>query len=104
MNIAEMDQLTSLLASLSMDGDQLKVLQAVRPAIGNLSRYMREIISACVVREVACDPGPREELRSGLAGKEVDLVPLFDCLHRWHQPGHLLTWPPAHLATLAPGK
>ena len=36
--IAEMDRLATLLSSLTMDGDQLEVLEAVRPAIGSLSR------------------------------------------------------------------
>lgn len=54
-----MEQLSSLLGSLSLSTDKLQVLESVQPALGRLSR---------------------QELATGLAGKNIDLVPVFDCL------------------------
>jgi len=54
-----MEQLSSLLSSLSLSTDKLQVLESVQPALGRLSR---------------------QELATGLAGKNIDLVPVFDCL------------------------
>jgi len=54
-----MEQLSSLLGSLSLSTDKLQVLESVQPALGKLSR---------------------QELATGLAGQNIDLVPVFDCL------------------------
>jgi len=54
-----MEHLSSLLGSLSLSSDKLQVLESVQPALGKLSR---------------------QELATGLAGKNIDLVPVFDCL------------------------
>jgi len=54
-----MEHLSSLLGSLSLSTDKLQVLESVQPALGKLSR---------------------QELATGLAGQNIDLVPIFDCL------------------------
>lgn len=54
-----MEQLSSLLGSLSLSADKLQVLENVQPALGKLTR---------------------QELATGLAGENIDLVPVFDCL------------------------
>jgi len=54
-----MEHLSSLLGSLSLSTDKLQVLESVQPALGKLSR---------------------QELAAGLAGQNIDLVPVFDCL------------------------
>ena len=46
--IADMEQLTSLLDSLSLSQDRLAVLESVRPALGKLSRLtMAADLSPC---------------------------------------------------------
>ena len=52
------DRLTQVLSSLAAGADRAQRLQEIRPALSGLSR---------------------KEVEEGL--KEVDLCPLFDCLH-----------------------
>ena len=76
-----MEQLSSLLGSLSLSTDKLQVLENVQPALGKLTRCLS--FEDCFFSLFWITPCPflyRQELATGLAGKNIDLVPVFDCL------------------------
>ena len=75
-----MEQLSSLLGSLSLSADKLQVLENVQPALGKLTRCLFEDCFFSLFWITPCPFPCRQELATGLAGKNIDLVPVFDCL------------------------
>ena len=76
-----MEHLSSLLGSLSLSSDKLQVLESVQPALGKLSRWVKlKRVGGILLIEHEHASCFRQELATGLAGKNIDLVPVFDCL------------------------